>query len=41
VFPSNDRPRDEASFDFTLTAPSDLTAVANGTLTLYAPLLHP
>ncbi|HEY7103445.1 MAG TPA: M1 family metallopeptidase [Mycobacteriales bacterium] len=32
VFPSNDHPRDKASYDFTLTAPSDLTAVANGAL---------
>jgi aminopeptidase N len=32
VFPSNDHPRDKAAFDFTLTGPSDLTAVANGAL---------
>ena len=32
VFPANDHPRDKASYDFTLTAPSDLTAVANGAL---------
>ena len=32
VFPSNDHPRDKASYDFTLTAPNDLTAVANGAL---------
>ena len=32
VFPSNDHPRDKASYDFTLTVPSDLTAVANGAL---------
>jgi aminopeptidase N len=32
VFPSNDHPRDKATYDFTLTAASDLTAVANGDL---------
>jgi aminopeptidase N len=32
VFPANDHPRDKASFDFTLTAPNNLTAVANGAL---------
>jgi aminopeptidase N len=32
VFPSNDHPRDKASFDFRLTVPSGLTAVANGAL---------
>jgi len=37
VFPSNDHPRDKASYDFTLTAPSDLTAVANGALVRKVP----
>ncbi|MEU8519350.1 M1 family metallopeptidase [Streptomyces sp. NBC_01216] len=30
VFPSNDHPADKAYFTFRITAPSDLTAVANG-----------
>ncbi|WP_406863520.1 M1 family metallopeptidase [Streptomyces sp. HUAS MG47] len=30
VFPSNDHPADKAYFTFRVTAPSDLTAVANG-----------
>ncbi|MFE5884155.1 M1 family metallopeptidase [Streptomyces hydrogenans] len=30
VFPSNDHPSDKAAFTFRITAPSDLTAVANG-----------
>jgi aminopeptidase N len=32
VFPSNDHPRDKASYDFALTVPNNLTAVANGAL---------
>jgi aminopeptidase N len=32
VFPSNDHPRDKAAYDFRLTVPDDLTAVANGAL---------
>ncbi|NML54199.1 M1 family metallopeptidase [Streptomyces sp. R302] len=30
VFPSNDHPSDKAAFTFRITAPSELTAVANG-----------
>ena len=33
VFPSNDHPRDKASFSFRIDAPSELLAVANGVLT--------
>ncbi|HEY6749682.1 MAG TPA: M1 family metallopeptidase [Mycobacteriales bacterium] len=32
VYPSNDHPRDKASYDFALTVPNGLTAVANGDL---------
>jgi aminopeptidase N len=32
LFPSNDHPRDKATYTITLTAPTDWTAVANGTL---------
>lgn len=32
VFPSNDHPRDKASYDFTLRTPAGLTAVASGAL---------
>jgi aminopeptidase N len=32
-YPSNDSPRDKATFDFHLTVPQGLTAVANGDLT--------
>ncbi|MFG1703882.1 M1 family metallopeptidase [Nonomuraea sp. M3C6] len=32
-FPSNDHPADKATFDFTITVPAGLTAVANGELT--------
>ncbi|MFF3459966.1 M1 family metallopeptidase [Streptomyces sp. NPDC002730] len=33
VFPSNDHPADKADFTFRITAPSELTAVANGVRT--------
>jgi len=32
VYPSNDHPRDKASYDFALNVPNELTAVANGAL---------
>jgi len=34
-FPGNDHPSDKASFDFTVTVPKGLTAVANGQLTAH------
>ncbi|MFI1889916.1 M1 family metallopeptidase [Streptomyces jumonjinensis] len=37
VFPSNDHPADKAYFTFRITAPSELTAVANGVRTAKLP----
>jgi aminopeptidase N len=34
-FPSNDHPKDKATFTFRVTAPSDLQVIANGTLTAH------